>query len=480
MTLQLNSRTDFTIENYAQAAWEGAPVAFSAAALQRMADCRASFMHLIDNDPDVTIYGVTSGYGQFARVRLKPDERRAHAKKPPFGAHAAFGPPLPERVARGIVFARLANYVEGHAAVTPALAQAVAQLLDGRRLPPVSAMGQGGAGEILGLAPLFSDLGANFDLAEKESLALVNGSPCASALVADAVVAMERRLPLIEQIFALSAEAILSPLTHFAPEFEGLWDDPHETAALRSLRQLLEGGNAERRPYQAPVSYRILPRVLAQFRRALAQARDIAERSLKAVTDNPVYLPPDAEHPHGRVYSTGGYHNAGAYPALDGLAAAAADLCILADKHTSKLLDGRYSLLPDQLRNGEGYLGCLGMVQVGYAEEAKRAAQRTFLPGSEGGGFGQNDTAPPTFIAWRGQEQAAYCLEAALAALAVVASQALHVTQRTAPPALRNLLADVRRHVPPVDESRAIAPDMEQLAAALRSGIYEPARQAAQ
>jgi histidine ammonia-lyase len=158
MTLQLNSRADFTIENYAKAAWGGAPVAFSAAALQRMADCRTAFMRLIDSDPDVTIYGVTSGYGQFARVRLKPDERRAHAKKPPYGSHAAFGPPLPERVARGIVFARLANYVEGHGAVTPALAQAVAQMLDGRPLPPVSAMGQGGAGEILGLGPLFSAL----------------------------------------------------------------------------------------------------------------------------------------------------------------------------------------------------------------------------------------------------------------------------------------------------------------------------------
>jgi histidine ammonia-lyase len=472
MALQLNSRADFTIEYYAEAAWNGAAVAFSPAALQRMADCRTAFMRLINDDPDVTIYGVTSGYGQFARVRLNPDERRAHAKKPPFGSHAAFGPPLPERVARGIVFARLANYVEGHGAVTPALAQAVAHMLDGRPLPPVSAMGQGGAGEILGLAPLFSALAAAFDLGEKESLALVNGSPCASALIADAVIAMERRLPLVEQVFALSAEAILTPLTHFAPEFEALWDDPHETAALHSLRTLLAGGNEERRPYQAPVSYRILPRVLAQFRRALAQAREIAERSLKAITDNPVYLPPDEKHPNGRVYSTGGYHNAGAYPALDALAAAAADLCILADKQTSKLLDGRYSLLPDQLRNGEGYLGCLGMVQVGYAEEAKRAAQRTFLPGSEGGGFGQNDAAPPTFIAWRGQEQAAYCLEAALAALAVVAAQALHVTKRGAPLALRGLLADIHQHVPPMEESRPIAPDMERLVATLRSKIY--------
>jgi histidine ammonia-lyase len=475
MTLLLNSREDFTADNYARAAWQGEAVTFSAAALQRMAECRAAFMHLIDGDPNVTIYGVTTGYGQFARVRLKPEERRDHARKPPVGAYAAFGPPLPERVARGIVFARLANYVEGHAAVTPALAQAVAQLLDGRQLPAVSAMGQGGAGEILGLAPLFSDLAASFDLAEKESLALINGSPCASALVADAVIAMERRLSLVEQVFALSAEAIMAPLTHFAPEFEELWNDPHETAALRSLRDLLAEGNNERRPYQAPVSYRILPRVLGQLRRALAQAREVAERSLSAITDNPVYLPPDGRHPHGRVYSTGGYHNAAAYPALDALAAAAADLCIIADKHTSKLLDGRYSLLPDQLQAGEGYLGCLGMVQVGYAEEAKRAAQRTFLPGSEGGGFGQNDTAPPTFIAWRGQEHAAFCLEAALAALAAVASQALYVTKRKAPAPLRGLLAEIQAHMSPVVEPRPIAPDMEKLVDAFRAKVYDRA-----
>jgi histidine ammonia-lyase len=475
MTLRLSSRADFGIDSYRRAAWGKEPVEFGEAALRRMAECRASFLRLLDSDPEITIYGVTTGYGQFARVRLTPDERRAQARRPPFGAHAAFGPLLPERVARGIVFARLANYVEGHAAISPALARAVAEMLDGRRLPPVSAMGQGGAGEILGLAPLFSELAARFDLGEKDSLALINGSPCASALVADAVIAMERRLPLIEQVFALSAEAILAPLAHFAPEFEELWNDPQETAALRSLRRLLDGGNNQRRPYQAPVSYRILPRVLGQFRRALAQAREVAERSLRAVTDNPVYLPPDDKHPLGRVYSTGGYHNASAYPALDGLAAAAADLCTVADKHTSKLLDGRFSLLPDQLQAGEGYLGCLGMVQVGYAEEAKRAAQRTFLPGSEGGGFGQNDASPPTFIAWRAQEQAAYCLEAALTALAAVASQALYVTKREAPPPLRPLLDEIRSYVPPIIESRAIAPDMEKLAAAFRAAVDDGA-----
>ncbi|HEY7690573.1 MAG TPA: aromatic amino acid lyase, partial [Dongiaceae bacterium] len=226
---------------------------------------------------------------------------------------------------------------------------------------------------------------------------------------------------------------------------------------------------------QAPVSYRILPRVLGQFRRALGQARDFAARCLQAVTDNPVFLAPDRDHPLGRVYSTGGYHNGGAYPALDNLAASAADLCTIADKHGSKLLDGRFSLLPDQLMVGEGYIGCLNMVQVGYAEEAKRAAQRTFLPGSEGGGFGQNDTAPPTFIAWRGQEQAGQCLDAALAALAVIASQALHVTGRTAPPALKPLVDQVRAIVPPMERSRPLALEMDKLLDAFRAKVYDVA-----
>ncbi|SMF51251.1 histidine ammonia-lyase [Tistlia consotensis] len=475
MTLDLVSRSDFTLESYRAVAWDGRPVRFGAAALARMADCRAQFLRLLDSDPDVTIYGVTSGYGSRADRRFGPEERREHARQPPFGVCVAFGPPLPQRVARGIVFARLANYVEGHAAVSPELAAAVAGLLDGTPLPAVSAMGQGGAGEILGLAPLFLELASRFPLAEKEALALINGSPCATALISDAALAAERRLALAEAVFALSAEAIRAPLEAYAPELEELWNDPHEAAALAALRHLLHGGGAERRPYQAPVSYRILPRVLGQSRRALAAAREVAGRALGAVTDNPVFLPADAAHPRGRVYSTGGYHNGAAYPALDNLAAAAADLCLIADRHTSRLLDGRHSLLPDQLQAGEGRLGLLGAVQVGYAEEAKRAAQRSFLPGSDGGGFGQNDVSPPTFLAWRGQETASLCLEAALAGLAAVASQALFVTERPAPPALRELLGEIRATVPPVVSPRALGPEVGRLAAAFRRRIHDVA-----
>jgi histidine ammonia-lyase len=474
MPIELTSRADFTLAHFRRAACRGEAVAFSGQALARMADARAQFLGLIESDPNITIYGVTSGYGQHARLRYTPAERVVHARKPPHGAYVAFGPPLPERVARGIVFARLTNFVEGHAAVGPALAAAVAELLGAPPLPKVSMEGQGGAGEITGLAPLFCAVAERFELGEKEMLSLVNGSPCATALVADTALAARQRLELAEEVFAFSSEALKVPLGHFVEDLEELWGDSAEAATLARLRSLMAGGATERRPYQAPVSFRVLPRVLAQFRRTTEAAENAATTSLRAITDNPVFLGARGGA-KARIFSTGGYHNAMAYPAMDNIAAAMADLCLLADRHTSKLLDGRNSLLPDQLQRGDGYLGCLGMVQVGYAEQARRAAQRNFLPGSEGGGFGQNDVAPPSFFSWRAQEEAGRCLEAALAMLAVVSSQAFFVTDRAAPPALASLMALTRRHVAPVTDSRVLAGELAELAAAFRSRVYDVA-----
>src|SRR5699024_1221297 len=133
--------------------------------------------------------------------------------------------------------------------------------------------------------------------------------------------------------------------------------------------------------------------------------------------------------------------------------------------------------LPNQLYDGPDdprYLGCLPMAQVGFAESARRAAQRTFLPGSESGGFGQNDVAAPHFLAWRAQAEAGARLEDCLAGLAMVASEAFHVTGATVPPALASRLQRVRTIAPPLaDGMRPPGPDAGALAASFRN---EPAR----
>lgn len=480
MTLVLDRRADLTLDALHQVAWSGKPVRFSEHAVKIMTAARQRFMHILEHDPDVTIYGVTSGYGQMAKKRLSPRERKDHARNPPIAPAASWGDLVPERVRRAIVFARLANFIEGDAAISPHVAQAVAAMLGGGPLPDIPAKGQGGAGEILSLSHLFFDLCRSLDLAEKDALSLVNGSPCGSALTADAALAAHNRLRIAAEVLSLAAEAFNAPLGHFSEALEVHWNNRHDAWALRTIRHLIAGGsNGARRAYQAPVSFRILPRILGQAHRAADLAQEIASESLASVTDNPVLLAADEANPFGKFISAGGFHNAHAPMAMDAITGAYANLCVIAERMSAKLLDGAVSLLPDNLISGDthadvgkGYLGCLAMAANGYEEEARLYAQATLLPGSESGGFGQNDVASPVFLAWTKQEKAGGCLDMALASLAPIALRALKVTDRETPPALTPLADSTLETFPGLDNSEPNGPRAARLADVLRARVY--------
>lgn len=474
MAIDVARRADLTLDAAQRVGWDGEGVTIAPGAKAAMAAARAGFERLMD-EPGIVIYGVTSGYGQEAHRKLTGPERMVHARRPQLAVQANTGELFPERAVRLMVFARLANFLEGHAAVRPKVAEAVAELLTTGPMPPVPRDGAMCAGEILPLGWLFADLTRRIDPHEKEALALINGSPVAAALISDGAIAAKRRLALAEPIFALAAEAYRAPLGHFSPEISRLAGDPYEIAAAESLSALWAGGTADRRPYQAPVSFRILPKMLARLRRDIARAVEVAGLSLSQVSDNPTFLPPDAAHPNGRILSTGGYHNAAAWPALNALAAAYADLCMICDRLISRMLDGKTSGLPDQLMTGSDeryYMGTLGFALAGYGEKARRAAQAVLLPGSEGGGFVQNDVAVPTTLAWEGAEEAGRMLDKSLGAVAVVASQALFVTQRHAPPALQDTLAMIHAADAPSSEPRSPGLAAEAAAQAIRARIY--------
>jgi histidine ammonia-lyase len=239
MTVTIDTRRDITLEALHAVAWRRDTVALSEAARARMGAARDRFMALLDADPEIVIYGVTTGFGQLAKYTLSLEERREQARRPSVAPAASWGEPVPDRVARAIVLARLANFVDGHAAVSPHVADAVAAMLASPRQPQVPARGQGGAGEILALSHLFLDLARRQELGEKDGLCLVNGSPCASALVADIALSAERRLAVAADLFALSADAFDCPLGHFSQALEDQWNNAHDAWALRSLRERL-------------------------------------------------------------------------------------------------------------------------------------------------------------------------------------------------------------------------------------------------
>lgn len=477
MTVKLDERADFTLDAYRRVANEGEVIEIGQFAPARMTAARASFLELLESDRGAFIYGTTTGAGALAKVRIPAEEQREQARRraenrsrgDSFG-----GAVLPERVVRGIVFARLANLLEGHGKCRPEIAERVAGLLE-RPLPPIPLGGVISSGEIVALAHLMSALPEG-DFQVGEHGALLNGSPCSSALAADVALQAASRLELAERVLALSIEAMNAPVDAYHPALGALWGDSFATKALGALGALLEGAESERRPYQAPVSYRVLPRILGQAHRAVAQIGSVAETSLQAITGNPVYVPPDADHPLGMILHTGGFFNAMASPAIDAVAATWADLCTVCDRHTTKLHKGDVSLLPDMLvpegaDPGSG-TSMLGFVQIGFGERARLAASRTHLPASEGGSYGgQDDVAVPTFLAYEKEERAAECLDASLAILAATASQALSVSDRAPAPGLRGFLEIVRSHVPPSGAegiARHRGAELDRLAVAFR------------
>jgi histidine ammonia-lyase len=298
-----------------------------------------------------------------------------------------------------------------------------------------------------------------------------------------ATIASERRLALAEQVLTLSVEAFSAPLEAYDPALAELWGDPHETAALDALNRWLTGATppAWRRPYQAPVSYRILPRVLGAARRAVAKLREVADGALATAVANPTFLPPSERHPDGRVLSTGGFHAGTTAPALDAVAATWVDLAGLAHRHAIKLHKGDVSLLPDRLWPPEAAESerfsttYLEYVANDFHEEMRRLAAPTLLSGGEVAASSQDDVAIPTPLAFTSERRVAELLDGVLAILAVVASQALFVTGRVAPPALAPLLEVVRDRCPPVRDKRRLGEETEMVAATFSAAVADGA-----
>ena len=156
MTVIVNTRDDFTLANFRRVSYGGEPVRVGAQARWAMAASAAQ--------------GPATG---------PPGQETTGLARAAPGAGFGGGY-LDAAVVRGILFARLASLVSGHAGVRPSVAERVAALLGGP-MPRVPLDGQAGAGEVLPMACVLAGLRRD-DLHEGEEEALLGGAPCSAAL----------------------------------------------------------------------------------------------------------------------------------------------------------------------------------------------------------------------------------------------------------------------------------------------------------
>ncbi len=357
-----------TLTDLLAVARQGRPVALHDAARAEMARSYAWVSEAGRGDRPV--YGVNTGFGSLARVRI-PAEHRARLSLNLVRSHAAgVGRALPEDVVRAMLLLRANALARGVSGCRPLLVDAILDLLNRGVSPVVPEQGScGSSGDLAPLAHLglvlvgdpegearyqgrtctapeaLSAAGLKpIALEAKDGLAITNGAQLTTALGALACHDAARTLLAAEVAAALSIEALRGASRAFHPAVHALRPYPGARATAANLRALLAGStlvDSVPGKVQDAYSLRCTPSVVGAARDALAFATGQVRVELNAATDNPVIL---VDEPGvDKAYSAGLFHGEPVGIAMDVLKIAIAEVASLAERRLYRLTTGTLS-----------------------------------------------------------------------------------------------------------------------------------------
>jgi histidine ammonia-lyase len=312
-------------------------------------------------------------------------------------------------------------------------------------------------------------------LAEKEGLALINGTDGMLGMLLLAAADLRLLLRTADVTAAMSVEALLGTDAAFAADLQALRPHPGQAASAGNLRALLAGSTvmaSHRGPdctrVQDAYSLRCAPQVHGAARDTLDHAEQVAARELAAVVDNPVVTL------DGRVESNGNFHGAPLGYVLDFLAIAVADLASISERRTDRFLDpARSQGLPPFLADDPGVDSghmIAQYTQAAIVSELKRLATPASVDSIPSSAM-QEDHVSMGWSAARKLRRGIDGLGRVLAVELLTAARALDLRAPLEPaPATAAVLAGIRERVAGPGSDRHLAPEIEQAVGYVRSG----------
>ncbi len=369
---------DLTIDNVTEVARGRRAVSLDPEAADRMRATREVIERLVEGDAPV--YGVTTGFGDLADVRIEPDQT-AELQRNLVRSHAAgVGEPLPDEVVRAMLVLRANALAVGLSGVRTDLVELLAAMLNAAVHPVVPSRGSlGASGDLAPLAHIALVLigegeatvdGAGpgsggealaraglepIELGAKEGLALLNGTQLMAGIGCLAHHDALRLALSADVIGAMSLEAMLGTGAAFDERLIAARPHAGQIAVGRHLRELLHGSEiwASHRDdtdhrVQDAYSLRCMPQVHGAVRDALAELARVLTVEINAATDNPLVLPT------GEVISGGNFHGEPLALALDYATLAVAEIASISERRTARLVDAHLSGLPAFLAERPG------------------------------------------------------------------------------------------------------------------------------
>ncbi len=451
---------------------------------------------------DAPVYGVNTGFGALAEVRIPPESLR-DLQRNLLRSHAAgVGEPLPVRTVRAMMALRANVLAKGYSGVRLDTLELLVAMLNRGVHPRVPSRGSVGAsgdlaplahmalvligeGEVVtadgstdGAAALAAAGLAPVVLEAKEGLALINGTQASTAVLALAVAAADRLARAADIAAALSIDVLRGSIRPFEARIHAARPFKGQRAAAANVARLVAGSplnasHAHCGRVQDPYSERCTAQVHGAARDALRFVRRTVQIEANAATDNPMVFADD-----DAIVSGGNFHGAPIALAADLLALAAAQWATISERRTARLVDPAASDLPPFLTRQSGLHSGLMAAQITAAalvSEIKTLA----APASV-------DTIPTTAgredhvsMSMGAALKAARAVDLAAAVVAVellCGCQALDLlAPLTTSPPLARVHARIRQQVPTLEADRVLAADIAAVAGLIASGEVEAA-----
>ncbi len=453
---------------------------------------------------DVPVYGVNTGFGKLASMRIAPADTATLQRNLILSHCAGVGEAMPRAITRLMMALKLLSLGRGASGVRWPLITLLEDMLAKGVTPVVPAQGSVGAsGDLAPLAHMTAviigegeaDVGgvrmagaaalksaglSPIPLGAKEGLAFINGTQfstaCALAGLFDAWDCAVASLVTA----AMSTDAIMGSTAPLHPEIHSLRGHAGQIEAAAAMRTLLDGSvireshrEGDTR-VQDPYCIRCQPQVTGAAMDVLRQAGRTLEIEANAATDNPLVLTAS-----GQIVSGGNFHAEPVGFAADMTALAISEIGAIAQRRVALMVDPTLSFdLPPFLTPNPGLNSGYMIAEVTSAalmSENKHLATPCVTDSTPTSANQEDHVSMAAHGARRLLHMNAN-LQRILGIELLCAAQGIDFRAPLATSApLQRAVARLRQDVRTLGEDRFIAPDLEAAAAVIACGALAAA-----
>ncbi|GAB4294051.1 MAG: histidine ammonia-lyase [Ignavibacteriaceae bacterium] len=335
------------------------------------------------------VYGVTTGFGSFANIKIPPDKIEKLQQNLIESHSAGVGEQLPPYIVKLMMLLRANALSSGYSGIRLETVELLISMLNLNIIPVVPSQGSvGSSGDLAPLSHLVLAMTGNgkvqivddilsedyhglkklsagsvlnkfrlkpVRLKAKEGLALINGTQMMTAFAAFICIHAKRLVKYADISAAMSHEALRASDRPFDSRIHKLRPMKGQVSSAKNILRLIKNSGIRKSHLhddprvQDAYSTRCIPQVHGATRDAVDYVCSVIETELNSVNDNPLIFPEDDIHLEG-----GNFHGQPVALAMDFMAIALAELADISERRIERMTNGSLSGLPPFLTSEGG------------------------------------------------------------------------------------------------------------------------------